>query len=58
MRALGCSVPVILRRVTDKYIVIGESYVHGIMDGEVIKKLNDGNVSESQFFLGVTGKNY
>ncbi|KAF3189878.1 hypothetical protein TWF788_009865 [Orbilia oligospora] len=35
----GCSVPVILREETadePRYIVIGESYVHGKMDGEAI----------------------
>ena len=33
----GCSVPVLLRRRSDAwgYTVVGECYVHGIMDGEV-----------------------
>ncbi|CZR65424.1 uncharacterized protein PAC_15324 [Phialocephala subalpina] len=31
----GCSVPVVLRKVsTEQYIFIGECYVHGMMDGE------------------------
>jgi hypothetical protein len=38
----GCSVPVILRRVGPPddhfYYLIGEAYVHGIMDGEALSK--------------------
>jgi hypothetical protein len=34
---LGGSVPYILRPVDDYYILIGEAYVHGIMDGEVLE---------------------
>jgi hypothetical protein len=32
----GCSVPVVLRKAAgeDRYIFIGECYVHGVMDGE------------------------
>ncbi|KAF8861653.1 hypothetical protein BDZ45DRAFT_250827 [Acephala macrosclerotiorum] len=39
---LGCTVPVILRavkggRVAELYQLIGEAYVHGIMDGEAVE---------------------
>ncbi|CZR68976.1 uncharacterized protein PAC_18877 [Phialocephala subalpina] len=38
----GCSVPVILRRVGPPddhfYYLIGEAYVHGVMDGEALSK--------------------
>jgi len=41
---LGCSVPTILRQVPnierEEYILIGESYIHGMMDGEAIDKLD------------------
>jgi hypothetical protein len=43
---LGCSVPMIIRRVPDsereEYILIGEGYIHGMMDGEAIDKLDKG----------------
>ncbi|PMD19501.1 hypothetical protein NA56DRAFT_647209 [Hyaloscypha hepaticicola] len=43
---LGCSVPTILRQVPnierEEYILIGESYIHGMMDGEAIDKLDKG----------------
>lgn len=41
---LGCSVPVILRPVSGtqekELCFVGESDVHGIMDGEIMMKLN------------------
>ncbi|KAK4123960.1 hypothetical protein N657DRAFT_546581, partial [Parathielavia appendiculata] len=33
----GCSVPVILRRSREFWTFIGEAFVAGIMDGEVIQ---------------------
>ncbi|KAE8443757.1 hypothetical protein EG329_001437 [Mollisiaceae sp. DMI_Dod_QoI] len=41
---LGCSLPVILRKVDNGYRLIGDSYVHGIMQGEVMRELEKGNV--------------
>lgn len=36
----GCSVPLVLRpRQDGRYLVIGEAYVHGFMNGEAIEKL-------------------
>lgn len=41
---LGCALPVILRKVDNGYRLIGDSYVHGIMKGEVMEELQKGNV--------------
>ncbi|KAE8447560.1 hypothetical protein EG329_010690 [Mollisiaceae sp. DMI_Dod_QoI] len=41
----GCSVPVLLRPSKSslgEYHLVGEAYVHGVMDGEIIEKLNAG----------------
>lgn len=32
----GCSIPLVMRPKGDHWILIGESYVHGIMDGEAM----------------------
>lgn len=37
---LGSSLPVILRECEGGYIVVGEAYVHGIMNGELMKTLD------------------
>jgi hypothetical protein len=41
----GCNVPVIMRKVDRHYVHLGECYVHGIMDGEVMDALDAGIVS-------------
>lgn len=41
---LGCMLPVILRQFESGYRLIGDTYVHGIMQGEVMGKLEKGNV--------------
>lgn len=47
---LGCSVPVVLRRIEGAvtvhdeqplYKLIGECYMHGMMDGEALNKMNE-----------------
>lgn len=47
----GCSMPVILRKAENHYIFIGESYVHGIMDGEAIQQMNEGLFKQEVFAL-------
>ena len=45
---LGCMFPVILRKVEERYVLIGEAYIYGFMDGEAIAGLHDGKfVTES-----------
>jgi hypothetical protein len=40
---LGCTVPVILRPTGDgTYWLVGESYIHGFMEGEAIAETGDG----------------
>jgi len=46
---LGYSVPVALRRVNDYYTFIGECYIHEIMQGELIRALEKGEVGSQVF---------
>lgn len=48
---MGAQLPIILRRVDSHYILIGEAYVHGIMDGEAVpKEENDVHAASSEEF--------
>jgi hypothetical protein len=38
---LGCNVPLILRLVGESWILVGDAFVMGIMDGEIIVRLED-----------------
>ena len=51
---LGCSVPVILRPAfgpgnAGLYHFIGDSYIHGVMDGEVMTSLENGDYTLEEF---------
>jgi hypothetical protein len=53
---LGCSVPVILRPATDPtlagcYHFIGDAYVHGVMDGEVVTRLEAGDYTTEDLVI-------
>ena len=39
---LGCSVPLVIRAVRDKFQLVADAYVCGMMQGEVFQKLDDG----------------
>ncbi|KAK2596144.1 hypothetical protein QQS21_006421 [Conoideocrella luteorostrata] len=45
----GCSVPVLLRRLdqSPKYGLVGECYIHGIMDGEIMTILGERGVQDA-----------
>jgi len=42
---VGCRVPVLQRKVEDHYVHIGECFVQGLMDDEVIDELKSGKAS-------------
>lgn len=47
----GCSVPVVLREKQSGYMsLVGEAYVHGVMDGEALEAFRErGSVGEERF---------
>jgi hypothetical protein len=50
---LGCSIPLILqpRQGQPSYQVVGECYLHGFMDGEVLKELESGKFKIEEYQL-------
>jgi hypothetical protein len=48
---LGCSTPIILRKVKDYYLYIGDVYVDGYMYGKAIDELNNGTRQLQTFEL-------
>lgn len=48
---LGCSVPVILRKEDRGYVIIGECFIQGAMDGEVVQGIKDGTQELQEFLL-------
>jgi hypothetical protein len=46
---LGCRFPVVLRRVEGGYVLIGEAYVDGFMDGEAMEGLRNGEFGIASF---------
>ena len=47
----GCGAPVLLRKVKDGYILIGECFVQGLMDGEAIDGLKSDKLSFERFTI-------
>ncbi|EPE28385.1 hypothetical protein GLAREA_09505 [Glarea lozoyensis ATCC 20868] len=45
----GTSVPIILRKIQDHYVLVGECYCHGMMKGEIFNTLGEDNVEEQVF---------
>ena len=47
----GCSVPVLIRKAAEHRHFVGETYVHGLMDGEAIQQSLEGTIPERLFIL-------
>lgn len=47
----GCSYPVVLRPSCDSFLLIGESYIDGVMDGELVETREGGKFEETDFKL-------
>ena len=41
---LGCSVPIIIRKKGDNYVVVGDTYVYGMMQGEMMSSVEKGRL--------------
>ncbi|KAF8848092.1 hypothetical protein BDZ45DRAFT_709407 [Acephala macrosclerotiorum] len=48
---LGCDFPVVMRKMGDYWILIGEIYVDGIMYGEAMAGLQSGKYTKSEFLI-------
>jgi hypothetical protein len=49
---LGCKCPMILRPYKDNlFHVVGECYIQGLMDGEILSQVSRGNTLEHEFVL-------
>jgi hypothetical protein len=46
---LGCQIPLILRRVGEHYIYIGEAYVDGYMYGKGVEEMDKGRFKVKDF---------
>jgi len=46
---LGCSVPIILRQDGQNFMLLGESYTHGLMHGEALKGVETGLFTLQEF---------
>jgi hypothetical protein len=47
----GSEVPLLLRRYGDEYVLIGECFVQGLMDGEIIDEFKKGKISMKTFTI-------
>lgn len=48
---LGCKIPLVIRKCedSDRYFLVGECYVYGLMDGEAMDGLDEKLVEELVF---------
>jgi len=45
----GCHVPLVIRASGDKYLIVGECYVDGFMDEEIIQRVDNGELPSEEF---------
>ena len=45
----GSQVPLVLRKVDDHHVLVGECFVLGLMDGEAITRLEEGKEEQTTF---------
>jgi len=48
---LGCSTPIVIRPYGSHFRVLGEAYIHGLMDGEALGLLELGECKEQDFIF-------
>ncbi|KAI9712036.1 MAG: hypothetical protein M1820_001745 [Bogoriella megaspora] len=46
---LGCDVPVLMRKLQDNYVVIGECFCLGFMGGEALHMVEEGELEVQEF---------
>lgn len=47
----GASVPFVLQKKGDTWRLVGEAYVHGVMNGEAVEMWKRGELKEAEFQL-------
>jgi hypothetical protein len=49
---LGCDMPLIIRQVGEHYAVVGNTYIYGMMNGEVLQEVRTGKAKLQDIVLG------
>jgi hypothetical protein len=47
----GCPRPLLLREFENFHLLVGDAYVYGMMDGEMIAELEAGKLAEEKFLI-------
>jgi hypothetical protein len=49
---MGCSLPVIMRRINEVYFIVGEAYIDRMSNGEAMKGMQEGRWALQDFDIG------